>query len=102
MKMKEQSEKVALKLRIQKTNIMASGPITSWQINGGKMDTMTDSTFSGSQITEDSDCSCEIKTLAPWKRSCDRPRQCIKKQRNHFADKDPYSRIYSFPVVMYG
>ena len=53
---------------------MASGPITSCQIDGGKMDTMTDSTFSGSQITEDSDCSCEIKTLAPWKRSYDKPR----------------------------
>ena len=61
MKMKEQSEKVALKLRIQKTNIMASGPITSWQINGGKMETVTDFIFLGSQITADGDCSHEIK-----------------------------------------
>ena len=74
MKVKEESEKAGLKLNIQKTKIMASGPITSCQIDGGKMDTMTDSTFSGSQITEDSDCSCEIKTLAPWKRSYDKPR----------------------------
>ena len=63
-----------LKLNFQKTKIMASGPITSCQIDGGKMDTVTDSTFLGSQITEDSDCSCEIKMLAPWKRSYDKPR----------------------------
>ena len=55
MKMKEQSEKVALKLRIQKTNIMASGPITSWQIDGGKMETVTDFIFLGSKIPSDSD-----------------------------------------------
>ena len=68
MKMKEQSEKVALKLRIQKTNIMASGPITSWQINGGKMETVTDFIFLGSQITADGDCSHEIKRYLPLGR----------------------------------
>ena len=74
MKVKAESKKAGLKLNIQKTKIMASGPITSCQIDGGKMDTVTDSTFLGSQITEDSDCSCEIKMLAPWKRSYDKPR----------------------------
>ena len=61
MKVKEESEKVGLKLNIQKTNIMASGPITSWQIDGGKVETVTDFLFLGSKITADSDCSHEIK-----------------------------------------
>ena len=61
MKVKEESEKVGLKLNIQKTNIMASGPITSWQIDGGTMETVTDFLFLGSKITADSDCSHEIK-----------------------------------------
>ena len=74
VKVKKESEKAGLKLSIQKMKIVASGPITSCQIDGGKMDTVTDSTFLGSQITEDSDCSCEIKMLAPWKRSYDKPR----------------------------
>ena len=61
MKMKEESEKVGLELNIQKTNIMASGPITSWQIDGRKVQTVTDFTFLGSKITADNDCSHEIK-----------------------------------------
>ena len=61
MKMKEESEKVGLKLSIQKTKIMASGPITSWQIDGETMETVTDFIFGGSKITEDGDCSHEIK-----------------------------------------
>ena len=61
MKMKEESEKVDLKLNIQKTKIMASGPITSWRIDGEAMETVTDFIFLGSKITEDSDCSHEIK-----------------------------------------
>ena len=61
MKVKEESEKVDLKLNIQKTKIMASGPITSWQIDGETMETMTDFIFLGSKITADGDCSCEIK-----------------------------------------
>ena len=64
MKVKEESEKVSLKLNIQKTKIMASGPITSWQIDGETMETVTDFIFLGSKITEDGDCSHEIKTLA--------------------------------------
>ena len=73
---------------------MASAPITSWQIERGKVEAMTDFLFLGSRITEVGDCSHEIKTLAPWKESFDRPRQCIKKQRHHFADKVPISQIY--------
>ena len=65
MKLKEESEKVGLKLSIQKTKIMASGPITSWQIDGETMETMTDFIVLGSKITADGDCSHEIKTLAP-------------------------------------
>ena len=71
MKMKEESENAGLKLNIQKTKIMASGPITSWQIYGEKMETVRDFIFLGSKITADGDCSHEIKTLAPWKKSYD-------------------------------
>ena len=88
MKVKEESEKVGLKLNIQKTKIMTSGPITSWQLDGETMETVTNFIFLGSKITADGDCSHEIKkTLAPWKKSYDRPRQSIKKQRHHFAEK---------------
>ena len=66
MKVKEESEKVGLKLNIQKTKIMASGPITSWQTDGETMETVTGFIFLGSKITGDGDCSHEIKTLAPW------------------------------------
>ena len=74
MKVKEESEKVRLKLNIQKTKIMASGPITSWQIDGEIMETVTDFIFGGSKITADGDCSHEIKRLTPWKESYDQPR----------------------------
>ena len=73
MKVKEESEKVGLKLKIQKTKIMASGPITSWQIDGETMETMTDFIFLGSKITADGDCSHEIKDT-PWKESYDQLR----------------------------
>ena len=75
---------------------MAPSPITSWQIDGETMETVTDFIFLGSEITADSDCSHEIKTLAPWKKSYDKPRQHIKKQRHHFADKSLYSQNYDF------
>ena len=78
MKVKEESEKVGLKLNIQKTKIMASCPITSWQIDGETMETVTDFTFLGSKITVDGDCSHEIQTLAPWNKSYDKPRQCLR------------------------
>ena len=71
MKVKEESEKVGLKLDIQKTKIMASNPITSWQIEGEKVETVTYFIFLGSKITMGDDCSHEIKTLAPWKESYD-------------------------------
>ena len=75
MKVKEESEKVDLKLNIQKTNIMASGPITSWQIDGETLETLSDFIFLGSKITADGDCSHEIKRrLTPWKKSYDQPR----------------------------
>ena len=92
MKVKKNSEKADLKLRIQKTKIMASGPITSWQIDGETVETLTDFIFLGSKITADGDYSHEIKTLAPSKKSYDKPRQCINKQRHHFADKYPYNQ----------
>ena len=70
MKVKEENEKVGLKLNIQKTKIMASGPITSWQIDGETVETVSDFIFCGSKITADGDCSHEIKKmLAPWKKN---------------------------------
>ena len=74
MKVKQESEKVGLKLNIQKTKIIASGPITSWQIDWKTIEPVTDFILGGSKITADGDCSHEIKTLAPWKKSYDQPR----------------------------
>ena len=96
MRVKEKSEKVGLKLSILKTKIMVAGPITSWQREGEKVETVTDLIFLGSKITTDSDCSHEIKTLALWKKSYDKPRQHIKKQRHYFADKGLFSQSYGF------
>ena len=96
MKMKEESEKADLKLNIEKAKIMASGPITSWQIHTETMETVTDFIFLGSKITADGDCSHEMKTLASWKESHDRARQHIKKQRHHFTTTYPYSQGYGF------
>ena len=74
MKVKEESEKAGLKFNIQKTKIMASSPITSWQIDGVTVETMRDIVFVGSKITADGDFSHEIKTLTPWKQSYDQTR----------------------------
>ena len=93
MKVKEESEKVGLKLNIQKTKIISSGPITSWQIDG---ETVADFIFMGSKITADGDCSHEIQTLVPWKKSYDQPRWHIKKDRHYFANKRPSSQSYGF------
>ena len=93
MKVKEKSEKVGLKLNIQKTQIMASGPITSRQMDG---ETLSDFIFWGSKITADGDCSHEIKTLIPWKESYDQLRQHIKKQRYYFVNKGLSSQGYGF------
>ena len=95
MKVKEESKKVGLKLNIQKTKILATGPITPWQIDRETMETVTDFTFLGSKITADGVCSHEMM-LVPWKKSYDKPRQHIKKQRHYFANKDPSSQSYSF------
>ena len=78
---------------------MASSPVTSWQIDGGTVETVSDFIFLGSKITADGDCSHEIKTLTPWKESYDQPRQ--QKQRHYFVNKGPSSQGYGFPVVMH-
>ena len=74
MKVKEKSEKVGLKLHIQKTKITVSSPITSWEIDGETVETVSDFILGGSKITADGDCSHEIKRLTPWKESYDQPR----------------------------
>ena len=74
MKVKEESKKVGLKLNTQKTKIMASGPITSGEVDGDSVETVSGFIFGGSKITADGDCSHEIKTLTPWKESYDQPR----------------------------
>ena len=100
MKVKEKSEKAGLKLNIQKTKIMASGPITSWQIDGETMETVRDFIFLGSKITADCDCSHEIKRhLLLGRKAMTNLRQRIKKQRHHFADKGSYSQAMVFLVV---
>ena len=96
IKVKEESEKVGLKLNIHKTKIIASSPITSWQIDGETVETVADFIFGGSKITADGDCSHEIKRCLPWKESYDQPRQHIKKQRHYFANKGPSSQGYGF------
>ena len=81
----------------KKPKSMAYGPITSWQIDGENVERVTDFIFLGSKITVDSDCSHEIlKTLSPWEKSYDKPRQHIKRQRYHFANKGLYRQSYSF------
>ena len=96
MKVKLESEKVGLKLNIQKTKIMASGPITSWQIAGKTMKTVTDFLFLGSKITVDSDDSHKIKRHLLLGRKAMTNLNSVFKQRHHFADKGPYSQSYSF------
>ena len=85
--------KVELKLNTQKTKIMGSGPITSWQTDGETVETVTDFTFLDSKITADGDCSHET---APSKKIYDQPRQCIQKQRPYFANKGLSSQSYGF------
>ena len=99
MKVKEESEKVGLKLNIQKMKIMASGPITSWEIDGETVGKVSDLIFLGSKITEDGDCSHEIKRhLLLGRRTYDQPRQHIKKQRHSFTKKSLSSQSYSFSI----
>ena len=97
MKVKEESKKAGLKLNTQKTKIVASHPITSWQIDGETMERVRDIIFLGSKISADGDYSCEIKRhLPPWKKSYYQPRQHIKKWRHYFADKGLSSQGYGF------
>ena len=102
MKVKVESEKVGLKLNIQKTKIMASGPITSWQIYGETVETVSDFIFLDSKITADGDCSHEIKRHLLLGRNVMTNLDSILKSRHHFADKGPSSKVMVFPVVMYG
>ena len=99
MKMKEESENVGLKVNIQKTKIMASGPITSWQIDGGTIETVADFMFVAAK-------SLQMVTAAMkftlWKKSYDQPRQHIKKLKHYFANKVCLVKAMVFPVVMYG
>ena len=98
MQVKEESEKADLKLNTQKTKIMASNPNTSWQIDGETMETVTHFVFLGSKITEDDDWSHEIKNACSLEEKLWLPRQCIKKQRHYFADKDLSSKGYGFSI----
>ena len=102
MKVKEESEKAGVKLNIQKTKIMASDPITSWQIDGEPVETVRVFIFLGFKITADGDCSHEITTLAPWKKSYDRPRQHIKKHRHYFDNKGLSSQSYGLMLLNCG
>ena len=97
MKVKEESEQVGLKLNIQKTEIMASGPIASWQIDGETLETVTDFIFLGSKITAHGDCSHEIKRcLLLGRKAMTNLDSIFKKQRHYFADKGPSSQSYGF------
>ena len=100
MKLKEESEKVGLKLNIQKTEIMVSAPITSWEIDGETVETVADFIFWESKIPEDCDCSYEIKMLAPWKKSYDQPREHIKKLDINFANKGLSCQSYMVFLVV--
>ena len=97
MKVKEESEKVGLKLSIQKTKIMASGPITSWEIHGETVETVSDFIFGGSKITADDDCSHEIKRhLLLGRKVMTNLDSIFKKQRHYFANKGLSSQGYGF------
>ena len=85
--------KASLELNIKKTKIMASGPVTSWQIEGGKVEAVTDFLSLSSKITVDGDCSHEIRR----QESYDKSRQCVAKQRHYSADKGSYSQGYGLP-----
>ena len=103
MKVKEKSEKVVLKLNIQRTKIMASGPITSWEIDGKAVETVSDFIFSGSKITADGDCSHEIKRCLLFGRKVMTNLDSILKSRDiTLSTKVHLVQAMVFPVVMYG
>ena len=102
MKVKEESEKVVLKFNIQKTKIMAAGPITSWEIDGETVETVSDFIFGGSQITADGDCSREIKRRLLLGRKVMTNLDCIFKSRDiTLSRKVRLVKVMVFPVVMY-
>ena len=103
LKVKEVNEKVGLKLTIQKTRIMASGPITSWQIDGETVETVSDFILRGSKITADVTAAMKLKDACPWKESYYQPRHYIKKQRHYFVNIGPSSQGCGFSsnVCMY-
>ena len=103
LKLKEKSENVGLKLNIQKTKTMASGPITSWQINGEIVETVSDFIFGGSKITEDGDCSHEIKRqLLLWREVMANLDSILKSRDTTLPTKLHLIKPMVFPVVMYG
>ena len=102
MKVKEESEKVALKFNIQKTKIMASSSITSWQTDGETMETVTDLILGGSKITADGNCSHEIKTLAPGRKAVTNLDSILKSRDITLPSKVRLVKAMVFPVVMYG
>ena len=103
MKVKEESEKVGLKLSIQKTKIMASSPITSWQTDGETVETVTDFIFLGSRITADGDCSHEIKRrLVLGRKTVTNLDSILKSRDMTFPTKVRLVKVIVFPVVMYG
>ena len=103
MKVKEESEKVDLKLNIQKTKIMASGPITSWEIDGETVETVSDLVFLGSKITEDGDCSHEIKRrLLIGRKGMTNLDSILKSRDITLPTKVHLVKVTVFPVVMYG
>ena len=102
IKMNEESEKVGLKLNIQKMKILASDSITSWQRRGGKVEEVTDFILLGSKITEDGDCSHEIKRrLAPWKKAIINLNSTLKSRDITLPTKVRLVKVMVFPVVMY-
>ena len=103
MKGKEESEKVGLKLNIQKTKIMASGPISSWEIDGETVEIVSDFIFGGSKITADGDCSHEIKRPLLLGRKVMTKLDSILKSRDiTLSTKVPLVKVMVFPVVLYG
>ena len=102
MKVKEESEKLGLKLNSQKTKIIESGPITSWQIDEKTVETVTDFIFLGSKITADGDCSHDITRHLLLGREAMTNLDSMLKRKKYFADKGPYSQSLFFPVVVYG
>ena len=97
MKLKVESEKVGLHLNIQKTKIMASGPITSWEIDGETVETVSDFIFGAPKSLQMVTAAMKLKTLTPWRKSNDQPRQHIEKQRHYFATKVRLVKAMVFP-----